>query len=200
MQLMVSTTQAQQMLELYGPVCAQFSTDWQGDIPLPPAVEQFYQAVGPVNLCLGSESCSFFLPSLERLWSYQSGYRWNAVTGEPVPGWQPDWLVVADHNGDPLVFTANGSVGWINGLDHPELARLDHAGESAQIIPLFPDLTTMAICLGGLGIILREADSNFWDETGGVSGEYWLLARSCLMEWLRSEVQAELVLDTLGWA
>jgi hypothetical protein len=108
---MVTAEVAKRLLALHGEARPQPPSDWTGAIPIPAAVEGFYQEVGPAIVTIEAHGNPYFLPSLVDLWQFQAGYRWNGLSGEPTEDWPDDWLVVADEGGDPFIFVrSSGAV------------------------------------------------------------------------------------------
>lgn len=186
---MATAEEARRLLSASGVVRPQPPTDWCGPFPIPPELERFYWEVGPADVCVESFGNPFFLPSLARLWGRQAGYRWNGLTGVPVPDWPNDWLVVADHGGDPFILSqSSGAVlhdkhgrgGWVPG-------------------EMFPDLDTMAACLGRLGAVVAAAGEDFTDADCQIRPEWRDEAVAGLGRLLGSPLAAESVLHSLGW-
>ena len=131
----------------------------------------------------------FFIPSLVGLWKYQTGYRLHGQTGEPNADWQDDWLAVADEAEGVFIFSrASGEI----------LHDLHGRGvwEPAQ---LFPDLQTMAACLGQLGAIVASAGDQFTDKECCIRPKYRAQSLADLRQLLGSQSAAEHVLTALGW-
>lgn len=186
---MATAEQARQLLSLSGDVRPQPPEDWTGAFPLPPAVEQFYLEVGPADVFIESYGNGFSLPSLAKLWSRQAGYRWNGLTNEPVADWQDDWLVVADQGGDPFILSRSSGV-----VLHDQHGRgVWEPGE------LFPDLNTMAACLGQLGAIVAAAGEDFTNEDCQICPEWHDASLAGLRQLLGSLGAAECVLASFGW-
>lgn len=186
---MVSAEVARQKLSIHGHVRPQSSSDWAGVFPIPVAVEQFYQEVGPVSVKIQARGNPYFLPSLAELWQFQAGYRWNGLTNEPIDNWPDDWLVVANQGGDPLIFVrSSGTV------------LHSYAGMGAwDTSKIFPDLNTMAYCLAEIGAIALEAGDEFLDEDFSIRPEYLELAIARFEVRLGSRSTAEAVLGVLEW-
>ena len=181
--------QARQLLSLSGVVRPQPLSDWTGAFPIPPAIERFYREVGPADVYIESYGNPFFLPSLSKLWQFQAGYRWNGLSGEPVADWRDDWLVVADQGGDPFILSRSSGA-----VLHDEHGRgMWQPGE------LFPDLYTMAACLGQLGAVVASAGECFTDEDCRIRPEWRDEALMGLRHLLGSPWAAEFVLGSLGW-
>ncbi|WP_143069850.1 hypothetical protein [Hymenobacter actinosclerus] len=73
-----------------------------------PAEDVYFDTVGnPLELY-----------GLSRLGARQDGYRWNSVTQQPIPGWNPDFFLLGDEGADPVLLN----------LGHPEMGiqRLLH--------------------------------------------------------------------------
>lgn len=177
------------LLSKHGSVRSQPAADWQGGIPLPVFVEQFYREVGPADVTIRAYGNPFFLPSLSGLWAFQAGYRWHGQTGEWIADWKDDWLVVAtDFDGafmvslssEPVSFALHGASVW-------------------NPIALFPDMTIMAACLAVLGLIVFEAGNDFTDAECLIRPQYLADATAQVTEMVGSSTKAELVLRTLGW-
>jgi hypothetical protein len=187
--MMATARQAQHLLSKHGIVRPQPPSDWTGTFPLPATVEQFYQEVGPADIYIDSYGNSFFFPTLASLWTFQAGYRWNGLNGEAIIDWDDDWLVVADQGGDPFILSRlSGAVLHAeHGLGYWE------AGE------LFPDLTTLAACLGQLGAVVTSAGKQFTDDDCCIRPIYRDEALTALKQLLGSSEDAEHVLESLGW-
>src|SRR5437867_3587372 len=95
-------SKARRLLAEHGEIRSQPASDWRGPFPLPPDLAMYYDVVGPVDVTIEGYGNPYFLPSLVKLWDFQAGYRWNGLTGEPIPDWNDDWLVVGDEAGDAL--------------------------------------------------------------------------------------------------
>jgi hypothetical protein len=54
--------------------------DWQGTVPLPDAIAQYFEEFDPVDMTIEGYSSPYFLPSLSQLWAFQAGYRFHAIT------------------------------------------------------------------------------------------------------------------------
>ncbi len=88
----------------------QNAGDWKGEYPLPAAVATYYAELGPDDVSIRGYGNGYFLPSLARLWAYQTGYRTHGHTGERLSDWEEDWLVVSDEGGDPFIFSRERGV------------------------------------------------------------------------------------------
>ena len=186
---MVTVEQARQLLSLLGVVRSQPPTDWSGTFPIPPALERFYGEVGPVDLSIEAYGNPFFLHSLAGLWPFQAGYRWNGMTGEPEAAWDDDWLVIGSQGGDPFILSrASGAVLYDQ-----------HGRGKWETEEMFPDLNTMAACLGQIGAVVAAAGKEFTDEECRIRPEWREAAAAGLQRLLGSRRAAESVLGTLGW-
>ncbi|MCL2310519.1 MAG: hypothetical protein FWC42_09700 [Proteobacteria bacterium] len=184
----ISPRRAKKLLEAYGETRVQAASEWQGDFPLPQAVEQFYLEVGPVNINILD---TFYLPSLAELWEFQAGYRWHGLTGERVKNWPDDWLTVAGRNGDPFIFSrSSGVIGF----------AFHGSGEWKREAEVFPDMSTMAACFAQIaGVMNEESEEDF---EARMEGGYYLpyyreLAATRLKEVLGEESKVEIVLNLL---
>jgi hypothetical protein len=186
---MATAEQARQLLSLHGPLQSQPPSEWSGPFALPAYIERFYREVGPLDVCVPSYGNSFFLPSLSRLWPFQAGYRWNGLSGEPIPGWKDDWLVVADQGGDPFILSRSSGV-----VLHDQHGR--GAWDPSEI---FPDLETMAACLGQLGAVVVSAGEGFTDEDCRIRAEFHAEALAGLRRLVGLPMDAKSILEALGW-
>jgi hypothetical protein len=186
---MVTADVAKRLLALHGEVRSQPASDWTGAFPIPPAVERFYQEVGPFNVTIEAHGNPYFLPCLADLWQFQAGYRWNGLCGEPIEGWPDDWLVVADEGGDPFIFTRSSGV----------ILHAYHGEREWDTRDMFPDLNTMAACLAQIGAIVLEAGCDYMEEDWSIRPKYRALASARLQELLGAKSEAETVLGVLGW-
>ena len=186
---MSSTQSVRHQLSAFGTVRSQPASDWSGTFPLPLAMEQFFSEVGPVNLWIQSYGNPFHLPSLSKLWKFQAGYRWNGLTREPVADWRDDWVVVADQGGDPFIFSRSSGA-----ILHDE-----HGRGVWRPSVMFPNLLSMAECLGLLGAVVAAAGDDFTDENSFIRPAWRDEATIGLGRILGSSFAAKGVLTTLGW-
>jgi hypothetical protein len=186
---MVTVEEARNLLALHGEVRAQPPTDWIGPFATPPAVDRFYREVGPANITIGACGNPYFLPSLADLWSFQAGYRWNALNGEPIEDWSDDWIVIADEGGDPFILERSSSV----------VLHAFHGEGAWDPVTMFPNLNTMAVSLGLLGAIVRDAGDSFLDEDCCVRPTYVATALVQFQELLGSRLAGTSALARLGW-
>jgi hypothetical protein len=131
----------------------------------------------------------FFFPSLAGVWQFQAGYRWNGLTGEAIAGWRDDWLVVADQGGDPFILSRS------SGLVLHDV----HGRGKWEPSELFPDLNSLAACLGQLGAVVVAAGKAFKDEDCRIRPE-WLAEAGAGLRQLGASTTADRVLSALGWA
>jgi hypothetical protein len=186
---MVTEEKARRLLTVHGETSPQSPGDWQGSFPLPPCLEKFYREVGPIDITIEGYGNPYFLPRLASLWSFQAGYRWNSLSGEPIEGWDDDWLVVADEGGDPFILSRSSGV----------VSYASHGQGEWDPDELFPDLNTMAASLGVLGAIIQEAGLDFTDDDCQIRSEYRKQAFAQLHDLLDSRRLAKRILAILGW-
>jgi len=184
---MVSSADVKRLLLLHGKVQAQPASDWKGTFPLPTSIEKFYQEVGPLDVTIEVHGNPYFLPRLAGLWDLQAGYRWNGLSGERLNDWKDDWVVVADEGGDPFVFVQSSEEVWHD----------FHGAGKWNPTPMFPDLNTMAACLGQLGAIALEAGEAFTDADCNIRTEWRKEALVRLNDLVGSSSSASGVLGVL---
>jgi hypothetical protein len=187
---MVTAEVAKRLLASHGDVRPQPPSDWTGTFPIPPAVERFYQDVGPFNVTIEAHGNPYFLPRLADLWQFQLGYRYDGFSGEPLDAWPDDWLVVADEGGDPFILgRSSGTV------------MHSYHGEGAwNAREIFPDLNAMTACLAQIGGIVLDAGREYMEEDCSIRSHYRHSASARIQELLGSRSEAEAVLAALGWA
>jgi hypothetical protein len=186
---MIHTDELKKILAASGTLRPQGIADWAGPFALPEALQRFYAEVGPDDITISNYGNSFFLPALSRLWAAQAGFRWNAVTGEPIRDWSDDWLVVADQGGDPFIYDLpTGGILWAQ-----------HGTGSWRPTALFSTIWECAAVLGALGKIADDAGDDFLDEDCFITPRHRSAAKAALTEILGSPSQAEDVLTTLEW-
>ncbi len=186
---MVNAETAKRMLAIHGEVRSQPASDWTGTFPLPPALERFYREVGPCNVTIKAHGNPYFLPCLTELWTFQTGYRWDGISGEPTKDWSQDWLVIADEGGDPFIFARSSGV----------VLHAYHGAGQWDAVEMFPDLNTMAACLAQIGAIVLESGRDYSDADCSIRPEYRDIASARFQELLGSKSEAEAVLKVLGW-
>jgi len=186
---MVTAEGAKRLLALHGDVIPQPSVDWNGIFPIPPDIERYYQEVGPFDVTIETHGNPYFLPRLADLWDFQAGYRWNSLSGEPIEDWNDDWLVVAYESGDPFIFVrSSGSV-----------LHACHGEGEWDAVELFPNLNTMAACLGQIGAFILEVGRNYMKDDCSIRPEFRAMLSKQLQVLLGTELEAETVLGVLGW-
>ncbi|WP_394686511.1 hypothetical protein [uncultured Xanthomonas sp.] len=188
------------LLASWGELRPQPASDWQGTLPLPQVLADFYAQVGPwgdirdatagptgLSLQLGGNPLD--IPPLCKLWALQAGYRWNAIDGKPIAAWRDHWLVIADQGADPVILdTASGGVlfafhgagGW---RPRPLAASLEIA---------FGGLVTMANTMAELG------DAAF-DDSAALCATARNAVAASLAAYLGSDAEAARFLETLDW-
>ena len=168
---------------------AHSESDWTGAIALPQAIAKFYREVGPDNIAIAGSGNPFHIPSLARLWNYQAGYRWNGITGEPAAGWNPEWIAVADVSDAVFIFSD----------DRGEILFAMHGGNAWNPVQLFPDVNSMAACLGAVGSIIADAGVDFLDDNCQVRSSHKLTALARLVALIGSQSHAETIWQCVGF-
>ena len=186
---MLTPEQVRDLLERHGTTCPQSALEWRGEIPLPATVERFYADAGPSDITIKSLGNSYFLPKLADLWQFQVGYRWHGFTGERLPEWDEDWLVVADQGGAPFILSiSTNSILYAHhgeGVWEPEV--------------IYPDIFTMSACMAILGSIVVDARDDFTDQGCRIRPRHQAEAMRRFEDVLGSSAEAEAVLGLCGW-
>jgi len=182
----------------FGPLQAQGKHDWQGPFPLPPVLARFYAQVGPlgreINPKVGHAGITLpglevWVPPLQRLWSYQAGYRWNGVDGEPIKDWPASWLVVADLGADPFILD----------MDDGRVLFARHGCGSWDADTFVDDLPTLMAVLAAAGTVYLDAGDDLYndDDDGGIRAEHLEAAVQAVAQVLGDRLQAESFIETL---
>lgn len=120
-----------ELVSHFGHCAPQPATDWQGDIPLPEELINFYLDVGPLGertrkghdgVSVPSHGNDIQLVPLAQLWKEQADYRWYDGPEDPNPEWPDAWIVFAWEGVDAYVYdSAAQSVLFIlpGGVDDP---------------------------------------------------------------------------------
>ena len=183
------SSKACKLLAAHGEVRPQPPSDWRGTFPLPSALVNYYDLVGPVDITIEGYGNAYFLPSLARLWDFQAGYRWNGLSGEPIADWADDWLVIADQGGDAFIFDRASS----------KVLFAYHGEGVWEPEEWFPDVAAMAACLATLGSVIRAARHDFTDADCYVKPGHRARALIEIAEVLGSRSKAEAILAASGW-
>ena len=184
---MLESSLVRELLEVHGPCRPQSANEWEGSIPLPDAIAQFYAEIGPAEITVKGYGNPTYLPSLANLWGHQEGYRWNSVSGETIDDWSHDWIVVADEGADPYIFCS-------------DRVLFAHHGEAVwEPSEIYKDLNTMAAAVATLGTVIVEAGDDFTDEDCFVRPKYREEAVSRLTKILGTASTAESIVERAGW-
>ncbi|MEB6664846.1 hypothetical protein MXL91_25570 [Achromobacter ruhlandii] len=180
----------------FGALRAQPPGAWKGDIPLPEALaafyeqvgpwgETYYENVGPVGITLSETQVSF--PALHRLWDLQAGYRWDGVTGERVPDWQPGWLVIADRAADPFIYD----------MQTGKILFAEHGMGSWKPVEIAPNLETLTAALCTVADVFETAGENLRDDDWVLRPEHRIRALAQLAAVLGDAGDAESFFEIL---
>ena len=189
-----------QLLAPAGKLEPQPATDWQGDMPLPQVLADFYANIGPMGNTyyahIGPVGLSFdvggnpvSLPPLAKLWALQAGYRWHGITGERLPNWLDHWLVIAEQGGDPFIldiltnevlFAFHGANGWA-----PQL--------------LAPNLETAISGIATVASVMAALDENAHDEDSNIKPETRTTVNQALTHYFKDATLAQAFLSAWQW-
>lgn len=190
----ISTIRAQ--FSLFGELRSQPRGAWTGEVPLPEALADFYEQigpwgatyhdnVGPVGITLSETQISF--PPLHRLWKLQAGYRWDASNGQRVADWQEQWLVIADQNADPFILD----------METGRILFALHGAGAWNADELAPDLTTFVASAAAIGEVFHQADEDLRDDDWVIKPEYRDAAIAAVAKVLGDDLDAESFFETL---
>ncbi|MEU9619030.1 SMI1/KNR4 family protein [Streptomyces sp. NPDC048155] len=88
----------------FGPCLAADLEAVARDLPVSPELRSLYGTSGPLDtLDIPAPLGGIILTPARGLVPYQSGYRWHGNDGHRMVGWPDEWVVIADHSGDPFV-------------------------------------------------------------------------------------------------
>ncbi len=167
----------------------QNADDWKGEYPLPAAVATYYAELGPDDVSIPGYGNGYFLPSLANLWAYQTGYRTHGHTGERLPDWEEDWLVIGDEGADPFIFSRERGV----------VLRAYHGEGKWQPQELFRNLAETVTTLAILGEIVATAGTSLTDEDSLIGTHHLEAAAARLTPVAGSAERATAILGALEW-
>lgn len=115
---MFSASTLRHLLAAFGELRPQKATDWSGTEALPailadfyneigPWGTTFYEQIGPVGCTLTVSGNPVCIPALHKLEALQAGYAWSGSPAQPLAGWNPQWLVIAEQGADPFIYDKN---------------------------------------------------------------------------------------------
>lgn len=195
------TTEAlKHLLAPAGKLQAQPISDWQGDIPLPevladfyanigPMGDTYYAHIGPVGLTFNVGGNPVSLPPLAKLWALQAGYRWHGVTGERLTNWLSHWLVIAEQGGDPFIldlrsnqvlFAFHGANGWA-----PQF--------------LAPNVEAAIGGIATVAQVMVALDENAYDADYNIRPEARAAVSQALTDYYNDAAQAQTFLSAWQW-
>jgi len=184
---MVTPARVRELLEEHGHCEPQDASQWTGEIPLPDKIALFYRDVGPADITIEGYGNPTYIPRLSRLWEHQVGYRWNGLTGDPIPDWNTDWIVVADEGADPYIYF------------HGRILFAQHGSGVWEPDEMYTDLYTMAACLATLGAVVLSGGSDLTDDDGFIRPKFRAEAISRLTDVLGDNTSAEAIIEAAGW-
>lgn len=164
-------------------------SDWDGPFPLPEAIVDYYTAFGPVDATIDGYGNPYFFPCLAHLWAGQAGYRYDGRSLRSLPGWNDDWLVIADAGGDPFICSRTTT----------RVAYAEHGVGTWKPTWVFDTLEQMVTSLLIVGSVQRVAGADFIDSAGYVKAAQYAEAHRNLINLLPSAQIATDVLALLGW-
>lgn len=167
----------------------QPASDWRGEIPLPPAVVEYFGELGPVDVWIRGYGNPYFLPSLAKLSAHQTGYRTHGLTHERLHDWDDNWLVIADEGGDPFIFSRSEGV----------ILHAYHGEGVWEPDQMFDSLVEMVTTFAIIGDIVVSAGRGLTDDDSMILPLYREAARTRIGEFLRSDERADALVLSLGW-
>lgn len=136
----------------------QMLDDWRGPFGLPADVEKLYLELGPVDVEIPALGNPVWVPALRNLWDTQIGYRIDGLTGEVLPDWPVELLVVAQEGGNPFAVDTRSST---------IVAALAGSGKWT-FEPFASSLQSAIYAIGLLGSIVELHSDELFDESDGV--------------------------------
>jgi hypothetical protein len=189
---MTTFDRAHQLVTTYFPdiqLQPQLVSDWNGSFPLPEPIVDYYAVFGPVDTEIDTYGNPYFLPSLANLWSLQAGYRYDGRSHTSLPGWNDDWLVIAEAGGDPFICSRTTK----------QVAFAEHGIGTWKPDWVFDNLEQMVTSLLILGSVRRVAGADFTDSESYVKVSHYAEALRQLTNLLPSVQTATDLLALLGW-
>lgn len=188
------------LLEPWGELRAQPASDWQGGFALPQDLLDFYREigpwggvhhaqVGPVGLELACGGNPVSIPPLRQLWSRQAGYRWHGLSGERLPGWRDEWLVIAHEGSHPFIYE----------LDSGRVC-FDLAGGDWNPRPIAEDAATALGALATVANRYAALGEDAVDADGGLRQQARERVRDALAAFLDADAaRADALLSAWRW-
>lgn len=187
------------LLQPWGELRSQPASDWNGGIPLPAVVADFYRELGPwgptfhahtgpVGLDINAGGNPVNVPTLRRLWGMQGCYRWHGLTGERLPDWQERWLVVGFEGSNPFILDMD------DGTIH-----FDLAGGKPTPQLFAPDLATAFGAIATVANTLGELGEDAYDEGFELVGTARGQIVDRLARFLAGTFDADRMLEAWRW-
>lgn len=184
-----SSIRVRELLGNHGDLTWQDEVAWSARIPLPDDLATFYREVGPVDITIEGYGNPTFIPSLQRLWDFQAGYRWHGNSGELLDSWNPDWLVVASEGGDPYIYS----------MADRQILFAHHGQGHWDPAPCFSNINQMVACLAEIGNVVLSAGGDLTDEDSYIRPKYRAAAIERLMAIVGDAETAESLIKQAGW-
>ncbi|MCS1384071.1 hypothetical protein NXZ75_17835 [Lysinibacillus sphaericus] len=129
-----------------------------------------------------------FLYAADKLVRRQEGFRWIGTEKREDPNWNPNWLVVADKDDDPIVVVTNQE-------NSPVFA-------SYETSALFPIADSFSVFLDALSVTLEIIHEKFKgeimdEETFEIYDDFVEKLKSSLISILKKEEYADNLIDYL---
>ncbi|CAM5364879.1 SMI1/KNR4 family protein OS=Lysinibacillus sphaericus OX=1421 GN=LS41612_13375 PE=4 SV=1 [Lysinibacillus sphaericus] len=129
-----------------------------------------------------------FLYAADKLVRRQEGFRWIGTEKKENPNWNPNWLVVADKDDDPIVVVTNQE-------NSPVFA-------SYETSALFPIADSFSVFLDALSVTLEIIHEKFKgeimdEETFEIYDDFVEKLKSSLISILKKEEYADNLIDYL---
>lgn len=165
-------TAALTFLSHFGACAPQPASDWQGPAPLPSALVDFYDQIGPLGeddypprgVIFEAGGNDVLLPRLADLWQTQDGFGWKVRSSTPVDGWPAQWWVLATEGLDAFIYDADADAMRFLYSDDDVEDALEIAGTPADVMGA---LALFALRLEEAGDSAMDEDFNLLPEWVG---------------------------------
>ncbi len=167
-------------------------SQWAGQYALPDELLEFYKIFKfpKRGMAFPGVGNSYNVYSLDSLFSRQDGYAYSGKPQQPITGWHPNWIVIADEGADPFIYDTN-----------KKCVLSDMHGQGKWEPSYFCDTPyEMLWAFSVFSFILLNANNNFleWDEDFDPNAIYYYKALEHLTNGIGDNEKSKALLYNIG--